>query len=455
MGLTKLFGTSGIRGVVGSDVTPGLAAKVGQALASYVGAEAVLIAHDTRTTSEMLTSAVAAGITACGSAALLQGLAPTPVLAFLTRQMGTSAGVMVTASHNPPEFNGLKLYNPDTTAYNEAQQIEMEKLVKNRDFKLAAWQDIGKTVEVDETQQYLRMITENVKLRRNWKVILDPGNGATSLLAPVLFRKLGCQVIAINAQPDGHFPGRGPEPSQESLGPLSSLVRNLKADIGIAFDGDGDRMISVDEKGRVAPLDQTFAAYAAHDLSRPGHKTVVTHVEASMCVEKMVEAKGGRVFRTKVGDVNITETMKLHKASFGGEPCGAWIHPDYHYCPDGMLSSIRLLQALEETRLDLSSFVSQAPQYPLLRENIACPNSLKTALMNKLQGALHSSFRGIKEETEIDGMRLTFESGWLLVRPSGTEPLVRATVEAEDERKASEIMKKAVNLIRRLVKEMR
>jgi len=451
--LTRLFGTSGIRGVVGLDVTPKLAVQVGQALASYTRAEAVLIAHDTRTTSEMLESALAAGITACGAAALLQGLAPTPVLAFLTRQMGAGAGVMVTASHNPPEFNGLKLYNPDTTAYNAAQQSEIEKLVEKQDFKLASWENIGKTIAVDETQQYLQMITKNIKLRKSWKIVLDPGNGATSQLAPAIFRQLGCQVTAINAQPDGHFPGRGAEPSRESLGSLSNLVRNLKADMGIAFDGDGDRMISVDEKGRVTPLDQTFAAYAAQEISRQRHKTVVTHVEASMCVEKMVEAKGGKVFRTKVGDVSITEAIKRHNAAFGGEPCGAWIHPSFHYCPDGMLSSIRLLQALEETRLDLSGFISQVPRYPLLRQNIACPDSFKITLMNKLHGALQSSFRGIKEETKIDGIRLTFERGWLLVRPSGTEPLIRVTVEAETKKTATEIMKKTVNLVGTLVRE--
>jgi phosphoglucosamine mutase len=451
--LTKLFGTSGIRGKANKTITPQLALQIGQALAIHTKAKTILTAQDTRTTSPMLRHALTAGITACGANVLQQGTIPTPVLAYLTKKMKADAGVMITASHNPPEYNGIKLYNPDTTAYNRKQQTQIEKLITKKQFKTTTWQNIGKTTTINETQQYIEMITTNVKLKKPWKIIIDPGNGATSQLAPEIFRELNCNIMAINSQPDGHFPGRSAEPNEESLKPLCNIVRKLKADLGIAYDGDGDRMITTNEKGRITPSDQIFAAYAAHVIKRQKNKTIVTHVETSMCIEKMIEAEGGKIARTKVGDVNITEAIKKHNATFGGEPCGAWIHPNYHYCPDGILSSILLLKALEETKQNLSSFISKVPQYPLLRQSVVCPNSVKIAVLKKTYEFLPAIFSDVKEQSKVDGFRLAFKQGWLLVRPSGTEPLVRITAEAENKKTAETIMEKAVKLVDKLVKE--
>lgn len=453
--MTRLFGTSGIRGKTNITITPQLALQIGQALATHTKAKTILTAHDTRTTSPMLQHALTAGITACGTTTLQQGTIPTPVLAYLTKQTKAKAGIMVTASHNPPQYNGIKLYNPDTTAYNQTQQNHIEKLITQQQFKLAKWQKIGKAITINETHQYIEKITKNIQLKKSWKIILDPGNGATSLLAPEIFRQLNCDVITINSQPDGHFPGRGAEPNEKSLRPLCNLVRKLKADLGIAYDGDGDRMITVNEKGHMTHLDQTFAAYAVHAIRQQKNKTIVTHVEASMCVEKMVETEGGKVIRTKVGDINITEAIKQHKAAFGGEPCGAWIHPNYNYCPDGILSSILLLQVLEETNQNLSQIVSKAPQYPLSRQNFACPNSVKPIIMENAHEALRKAFSQIKNQTKIDGIRITLTKGWLLIRPSGTEPLIRITVEAETNKAVQLIMNKAAKLIKKLVKETR
>ncbi len=450
--MSKLFGTSGIRDVANLKITPQLAVQVGQALATSTKATKILVAIDSRTTSPMLQYGLVAGITACGADVLQQGLVPTPVLAYLTGKTGVDAGVMITASHNTPEYNGIKLYNPNTTAFNHAQQTQVERLISKKQFKLAEWRDVGKTIDIDETPQYLEMIRA-VRLRKPWKLILDPGNGTTGLLAPRIFLDTGCHVVTVNSQPDGHFPGRGPEPDQESLKALCKMVRSLGADAGIAYDGDGDRLVTVDEKGRVTPPDQSFAAYASHVVSKRKNKTVVTHVEASMCVERMVEAKGGKVIRTKVGDVSITEAVRRSKAAFGGEPCGAWIHPDYHYCPDGMLSSILLLQALEETEQSLSEFVSTAPTYPIFRENIQCSNSAKAAVLQKASETFPKIFPDIKDQSTLDGLRFVLPAAWLLLRPSGTEPLIRITVEGETARTAKQMLQKAVKAVLRLVEE--
>lgn len=451
--LTKLFGTSGIRGRVNTTVTPQLALMVGQALASFTKAEKILIARDTRTTSPMLEDALTAGITSCGATTLQQGVIPTPVLAYLTKQTEAAAGVMITASHNPPEYNGLKFYNPDTTAYNQTQQIQMEQLIDKREFQPSTWQNVGKTLSIDKTDQYIVMITKRIILERPWKVILDLGNGATSQLAPRIFQQLNCNTLVLNAQPDGYFPGRGAEPSEESLKPLCSIVKEMKADIGIAYDGDGDRMIVVNEKGRITPPDQTFASYAAYALKKQNAQIMVTHVEASMCVEKMIEAEGGRVIRTKVGDVSITEAIREHNAAFGGEPCGAWIHSDFHYCPDGILSSILLLEALEKTDQSLSQFVSEAPKYPLIRQNVICPDPLKPKILEEACKSIPEIFHNVGEQSRVDGLRLTVKQGWLLLRPSGTEPLIRITAEAETQKDVEDIIGKAAKLVEKLVKE--
>ncbi len=451
--MTKLFGTSGIRGTTTTLVTPLLAIKLGCALATYTKAKKILTAHDTRTTSPMLRRALVAGITACGATAANHGMIPTPVLAYLTKQTRADAGTMITASHNPPQYNGMKLYNPDSTAYNQAQQSHLEKTITQHRFALSPWEKVGKAIPIDATDQYIDMVIKGIHFKTPWRIVLDPGNGAASQLAPQIFRQLNCDALTINAQPDGRFPGRGAEPNESSLRPLGAVVRELRADLGVAYDGDGDRMITVTGKGAVAPLDQIFAAYAAEAVKHQKNKTIVTHVEASMCVEKMVEAEGGKVVRTKVGDANITAALQQHQAFFGGEPCGAWIHPTYHYCPDGILSSLLLLKILEETNQNLSQLVSKAPLYPLLRQNVACPTSLKAPAMKSAREETPAIFPHITDLTTIDGVRMTMPKGSLLIRPSGTEPLIRLTVEAESREVAQSIMGKAAKLIKESVKE--
>jgi phosphoglucosamine mutase len=452
--LAGIFGTSGIRGKVGLAITPELAMKVGQALASLTDVEKILIGRDTRSTSPLLEHALAAGITSCGAIAFQQGMIPTPVLAYLTSITESDAGVMITASHNPPEYNGLKLFNSDTTAYSQTQQEQIEQTISKKKFKYSTWHDVGTIIPVDKAFRYIGMVTKHVNLKKKWKIVLDVGNGATFQLAPQIFRELDCNIIVLNAQPDGHFPGRGAEPNIESLKPLCSIVRKVGADIGIAYDGDGDRMIVVDEKGRVTSLDQMFSSYATYIIRRENRKVVVTHVEASMCVEKMIEAEGGKVIRTKVGDVSITEAIRKHDAIFGGEPCGAWVHPNFHYCPDGILSSILLLEAMEETNQKLSQFVSETPEYPLFRRNIQCPNNLKLDVLKEASKSFPKTFQDARELSKIDGLRLTLEKGWLLIRPSGTEPYIRLTVEGETLKTVENITNKAIKAIKNLVKKV-
>lgn len=449
----KLFGTSGIRGVVNQDLTLQLALHTGLAIATTTNAGRITIAHDTRTTATTIENALVAGLLAGGAKVTKLGLIPTPLLAYATRQLRANAGIMITASHNPPQYNGIKLFNKDTMAYMQGQQNKIEQLMRKQQFIRQTFRKIGTTNNIDAAQPYIDTLKE-IPIQKRWRIILDPGNGAACQIAPKVFQALGCKVTTINAQPDGHFPARSPEPDEESLTELRAMVKQLKADAGFAYDGDGDRMVAITEKGEFAHLDQTLTAYAAYTVKRNRGGTIITTVEASMCMEQKVQQHGGRVLRTRVGDVAVAEEIKKRKAVFGGEPCGAWIHPKIHYCPDGILSSVLLLEALESEDKPLSAFIADVPLYPEKKNSIRCPDQAKAAVMQRIKAMLPVFFQGINELNDIDGIRLSLAKGWVLIRASGTEPLIRVKVEAENTSEVRKIMEKSMNVVQRVTREI-
>jgi phosphoglucosamine mutase len=424
------------------------------AVATLSKAGKVLTARDTRVSGSMLEDALVSGLMAGGAEVNCLGVVPTPVLAFLTRMLHADAGVMITASHNPPQFNGIKLFNRDSAPYDERTQNEVETLVEKDSYGLADWRSIGEASLIDKASLYIQEIKRTVKLHKKWHIIVDPGCGAAHSLAPKVFDALGCKMTAVNAQPDGFFPSRSPEPDAESLKPLARIVRELGADVGFAYDGDGDRVAFIDDKGDFADFDRMLAAYAAYVVKKNRGGTIATNVEASMCVEKTVKTNGGKVVRTRVGDVYVAEAIKRYDAVFGGEACGAWIHPQFHYCPDGILSSVLLLKALEEEKKSLANMVSETPHYSILRENVASANEVKEEVVERAGKRLKSVFPACREFSTVDGARLSLEDGWILVRASGTEPVVRLTVEGESLKGAKEIMEKGTALIKEIVEKM-
>ncbi|MEM3730311.1 MAG: phosphoglucosamine mutase [Candidatus Bathyarchaeia archaeon] len=452
---SKLFGSSGVRSLVNVDLTPALAVKIGLAIATFSQAKKALVARDTRTSGVMLENALVSALLASGVDVNRLGIVPTPVLAYLTKKTKADVGVMITASHNPPQYNGIKVFDNRGVAYNEKDQEEVEKIVASESFRLADWQNIGQTHSVDESHYYIEMILEKIKLHKGWHVVLDLGCGATYKIAPLIFKGLRCKVTAINAQPDGFFPARKPEPDAESLKPLAKIVRELNADIGVAYDGDGDRAAFVDEKGCFIDFDLALAAYAAHIIKEKGGGIAVTNVDSSMCFENMVTKYGGKVVRTKVGDASIAEAIIEHKAMFGGEPCGAWIHPEFHNCPDGILSSALILKALEEEDECLSKFIAKCPKYVTLRENIACRNDVKYSVVEKIGEELKRAFPKYRDILTVDGFRLSLENGWILVRASGTEPLIRLTVEGESLKVAEKILSCGKIHVKKVIREVR
>ena len=447
----RLFGTSGIRGIANAELTPELALKVGMALASLRGPGPYVLGRDARTTGPFLAMAFSSGIMACGGDVLDLGLLPTGAVAFLTRELRARAGCVVTASHNPPEYNGLKFFRPDSAPLWPEEQREIEEAVGTSSFKLASWDSAGDYRRLDETRRYIDALAGLWEPRRRWRVVLDAGCGSASVVAPEVFRAVGAEVVALNARPDGHFPARSPDPRPDTVGELCSMVRALGADVGFAYDGDADRMVVVDERGSLVPFDVALAAYAAYVVRSRGGGTVITTVEASRSVEEAVEEAGGRVVKTRVGDVAVSMEIARRKAVFGGEPCGAWVLPEVHLCADGILASLAVLRALDEAGLRPSEFFGRVPRFHTVRRKAPCPNELKEPVMEILAGELPGLFKGVRGLVDIDGLRLELEDGWILVRPSGTEPVIRVTAEASRPERAEELAERALGAVKKAV----
>ena len=437
----KLFGTSGIRGKIGSEVTCELALNVGKSLAYYLGNEgSVVIGYDTRTTNKMLDQAITAGILESGVNVIKIGMVPTPLVGYATEKLNADAGVMLTASHNPSPYNGIKLWNKNGMAYTSAQESEIEEIYSNKDYISVAWDKIGKLSENEEIKgRYIDDLVNMVNIKPGLKVVVDCASGAGSEISPLVFRKAGCEVTTLNSQPDGFFPGRNPEPNAENLQTLMKTVVAIGADLGIAHDGDADRMITVDEQGNISPFDSLLAL-----ISKEFKGDIVTTVDAGLCMDESVD---GNVLRTPVGDVNVAEVIIEKDAAFGGEPSGTWLHPDFCMCPDGILSGLRMAEIVSRDG-KLSELLAEIPQYPNIREKITCSKEAKVKVMENMEELLKDAFDDIVDVNSLDGVRLTFaDDSWVLVRPSGTEDYIRITLESRDAERAEEIKDICVKII--------
>jgi len=417
------FGSSGIRGIANQAVTSELALRIGRGVGTDCGGGGtVVVGHDTRRAAEMIEYAAISGLLSVGCRVTRVGLVATPTLAYAARDY--DCGIMVTASHNPPEYIGVKLFNPDGMAFDSKQQKTIERLIGDAgdaDTKLAfaSW-DRMHPVRMDgnAVSNHISMILASVKTERRMRVVVDCGCGAASLTTPYLLRAMGCDVVTLNSQPDGFFPGREPEPKSETLTALQSTVLSTNADLGIAHDGDADRMVAVDDQGEVVSNDKLLAFFGMHEA----RKKMVVPVDTSMLIDAVLPDI--EIIRTRVGDVFIAEEMKRTGADFGGEPSGTWIFPRVSYCPEGIYAAARLVELLSREDAGFSDHLSPMPEYEIKRGSISYHGDPDSGRIEEELRALLSS-----DISTIDGIRLGFDDAWALVRPSGTEPLIRITVE--------------------------
>jgi len=435
--IPRLFGTSGIRGKIGNEITLDLVVKVGMAAATYIGGNRrkIVIGFDTRTSNRMIENAIIAGILQCGCDVIRLGMVPTPVVGYAAMKLKADLGIMITASHNPSQYNGIKFWNPTGMAYTQDQERTIEKIVHEKSFSQVSWENLGNIEDNGNiVWEYINDLLDNVDIKGNLKIVVDCGNGAGSYISPTVLRKAGLDVITLNCQPDGFFPGRMPEPSEANLTELMKVVKATKADLGIAHDGDADRMVAIDDNGRMADFDKLLALVS----SQIGGK-VVTTVDASLCIDTCMKRKGGEVIRTKVGDVHVAEVIVETNASFGGEPSGTWLHPNFCMCPDGILSALKIIEIVEK-KGPLSRLLDNIPSYPTVRDRIECENIQKTLIMEKVKEELPEYFDDVQDVNFIDGVRISMGDGsWVLIRPSGTESYIRITLEGRTMEKAREI----------------
>ncbi|EMA35135.1 phosphoglucosamine mutase [Halobiforma nitratireducens] len=423
-----MFGTSGIRGPVGDEVTAALALSVGRAVGSE-GYETVVVGRDVRKSGELLVDAAATGLRECGTDVIEVGVESTPTVARSIDALGADAGIVVTASHNPATDNGLKLWMPSGKAFGPEQRDAIERRVREDDYDLTAWDGLGDRWEYDHARDdHAGLIAEAVSLERTPSVVVDLGNGAGAI-TPHVLDDLGCAVRTLNAQPDGSFPGRPSEPTGETLETLETLVANTDAEIGIAHDGDADRMVAVDETGTFVPKDALLALFARAAVRERDDRNVAVAapVDTSLAVDDALAEAGAAVTRTKVGDVYVAERTTDDGVVFGGEPSGAWIWPAESRCPDGPLAAAKLVE-LVANRGPLSELVAEIGGYPIRRTSLEVED--KAAVVERVRSRLLDRY---EEVDTLDGVRVETEDGWFLVRASGTEPLVRITAEARSE----------------------
>lgn len=430
----SLFGSSGIRGVVGSSFTPDLAVKIGNSVGSYYGE--IIHGRDPRTSGVMFLHSLVAGETSAGSDSYDAGMIPTPTLAKASEEF--SCGVMITASHNPPEYNGVKLWNPDGSAFDTFQMNEIEESISS-EWKTKPWDQVGKShVWEGAVNKHIEGICQSLG-SSSANAVVDCGCGATSVVSPLALRTLGCDIVSINAQPDGYFPGRSSEPTEDQLQDLRNVVIRKNADLGIAHDGDGDRMVALDEHGNFISGDRLVILFA----SWLGVNSIAVPVDASMVVDDLVR----NVTRCRVGDVFISEILKKDGIEFGGEPSGTFIFPKEFYCPDGIFAGALLSQIASER--NLSEYLAELPSYPVSRSSLYFKAALRNNVSNRLKEEMESL--DCERLITIDGYRAEFPDGWFIIRLSGTEPKLRVVAESRDEDEMKRLKKVADKIVARCV----
>lgn len=423
----KLFGTNGVRGVINEDMTSELALRMGYAIGRFMKGP-VAIATDTRVSADMIRSAVCAGLMSSGCNVLFLGIVPTPALQYFVKTHPLKGGVMITASHNPPKFNGIKCVSHDGTEMSKADEETIEDLFFDGQFERSP--KVGMMERVTGAgETYIDAVLSHVDvdLIRNAKLkaVVDCANGAAFGTTPLLMKRLGIKAVTLNADPQGEFPGHPSEPTEDNLGDLIKLMKANDADVGIAHDGDADRTIFVTGTGEYMPGDKSLALIARSELKRK-KGMVVTPVSSSSMVEDVVKAEGGTIRYTAVGSPVVAREMMSSGAIFGGEENGGLIFPEHQYCRDGAMVAAKMMECIV-LHGSLDEQVATLPIYYTTKLKIDCPPEKAAGLMT----FLGSGNKGIGKD-DTDGLKIIYDDGWVLIRPSGTEPIFRIYSEAKD-----------------------
>jgi phosphomannomutase/phosphoglucomutase len=445
----KLFGTNGIRGVFGDDFTLDFIQDITLSIATYFKEGPILVGYDGRDSSPIIAKAICAALNFSELDCKNAGLVPTPCLEFTTKNLGYKGGIMITASHNPPKYNGIKPVASDGVEISREDEFVIEDIYFNK-----KWQNFpqkwGTTDEEDRAiQVYLVGIKSKVNtekiISKKLKIVLDLGNGAQAVAAPKFCKELECEVFTINENIDGTFPGRGSEPTPENLNELSQAVLNNKADLGVAFDGDGDRSLFCDNKGEILTGDKSALLLSKYILEKNPNSTVVTCLNSSSTIEALTANSNSKVVRTKVGSVEVSRKMVTINALIGFEENGGFMYGKHNQVRDGLMTLALVLDLLASSEKTVSEEIEALPPSFTTKDKISCSEDEAKKIIDTLKQENPNA-----DTTE--GIKILIdEKNWVMIRPSGTEPIVRIYAEASSQKQLDELMSEHIQKIKSIL----
>ncbi len=457
--MTKLFGTNGIRGIVNETMNGTLALKIGQAWGSHISKKqphpTIGIGTDARLSNAMLKNAITAGLLATGCNVEDIGIVPTPTVQYAVKTQKYDSAVVITASHNPPQFNGIKGIAADGTEFDKATEEYIENRYFQNHYSFADWRNVGQYTQWDGAiEKHLSGILKTLDIQsikqQRFSVVLDCGNGAGCVIAPNLLEKLGCNINKLNCQLDGRFSGRPSEPVQKNVTELMYRVSDQHPTFGVALDGDSDRAIFIDEQGTYLMGDISLSLLGKYYAKKHPGSLFLTPVTTSTVFEDVIKKEKGQVGYTQVGSPIVAREMMAKNAVFGGEENGGLIFPELQYCRDALMTIAKMLELLTYEDQPLSKLVATLPQYSMVKSKINCPNDIKKTVLDTLSEILHDDNK-IGNIDRTDGIKLFMQEGWTLLRPSGTEPIFRIYAEAKTTQTAKNIVKQFTKTVQEII----
>ena len=447
--MAQFFGTNGIRGVFPEEFSLEFVNEMVLAIGTHFGGGSILIGFDGRESSPIISKVITSALNSIGIDCYVTGIVPTPCLEFAVKTLGYAGGIMITASHNPPQYNGIKPIAKDGVEISREDELLIEDIylkqnwIKNSD----RW---GRTKKEERViQTYLKGIISNIDSKiiesKHFKVVLDLGNGAQAVSAPDFCDLVKCEKFLINEKIDGKFPGRGSEPTPQNLLELSRTVIKNNADLGIAFDGDGDRSIFCDNKGVILTGDKSALVLIQHILKKNPNSLVVTCLNSGSSIEILAEKFNSKVIRTKVGSVEVSRKMVPTNALIGFEENGGFMYGKYNQVRDGCMTLALMLEVLATSGRTLSDEIDSLHPSFTTKDKIKCP-------AEKISKLLFSLKQEFPNADTTDGIKIIINSkNWVMIRPSGTEPIIRIYGESENQEKLETLMSKYLNKVRSII----
>lgn len=451
-----IISVSGVRGTVGSALDPSQLTRFASSFGTLIEGQSVVVGRDTRTSGPMAHHAILAGLIATGCKVIDLGVCPTPTVLLMSKELNAAGSLVITASHNPIDWNGIEFASASGRLLSEPERIRLMEIYESGDFHLASWDKQGNVRVIGTAiNQHISAILGSDWLvpdqtqSHQLKVIIDCGNGAGSVISPLLLRKLGCEVFELNCVPDGYFP-RPAEPTPDALDQLCNAVRSEGADLGFAHDGDADRLVLVSEKGIPLSSEYTFAL-AADFLLNKRRGDIVATVSTSRMLDDVANRHGVKLHRTPVGVGFVVEKMREIGAVIGGEGTGGVIYPELQYTTDGIASIAAIVQLLaESSESTISEIIASIPSYAICKEKLEVPSQQIADALLQLATETY------KDETLdlADGVKRVWEDRWVNIRKSGTEPVIRVFSEAQTVEEAQALCNSTLDTLNSLMQKV-